>query len=67
MDVTKDLEEKEGILTSFFRGNNLSILESIVRYLKETGSLSYHNIAILLKRDDRTIWTVYKRALKKNA
>ena len=43
----------------------LSALESIVFYLKEKFSLTYHEIAILLKRDDRTIWTVYQRAKKK--
>ncbi len=43
----------------------LSILESIVSYMKEQFSLTFHDIAILLKRNDRTIWTVYKRAQKK--
>jgi len=43
-----------------------SILESIVLYLKDSLNLSYHQIALLLKRDDRTIWTVYQRARKKH-
>ena len=43
----------------------LSVLESIVLYLKEEFELSYHKIAVLLERDDRTIWTVYQRAKKK--
>ncbi len=43
----------------------LSALESLVVYLKDEFSLRYHEIAILLKRDDRTIWTVYQRARKK--
>ena len=43
----------------------LSVLENIVSYLKDTFGLSYHNIAILLNRDDRTIWTVYQRSKKK--
>lgn len=42
-----------------------SILESIVAHLKETYSLTFHNIAVLLNRDDRTIWTVYSRFKKK--
>ena len=65
MDVTKDLEEKEGILTSFFRGNNLSILESIVRYLKDIRNLKFSHIAIFLNRDQRNIWTLYSRSKKK--
>jgi len=51
---------------SLFSNLKLSILESIVKYLKEKLDLNYHNIAVLLKRDDRTIWTVYNRCLKKN-
>ena len=47
--------------------DKLSALESVVLYLKEEFSLNYHEIALLLKRDDRTIWTVYQRARKKNA
>ena len=43
----------------------VSILESIVAYLKDDIKLSYHDIALLLNRDDRTIWTVYHRAKKK--
>jgi transcriptional regulator len=38
--------------------------ESITLYLKKSG-LKYSEIATLLKRDDRTVWTVYQRALKK--
>ena len=44
---------------------SLTILESVVVYLKERWLLNYHQIALLLKRDDRTIWTVYQRAKKK--
>jgi predicted DNA-binding protein (UPF0251 family) len=40
-------------------------LESIVKYLKEHENLTYHQIAVLLSRDDRTIWTVYKRTTLK--
>lgn len=47
------------------RDSRLSVLESIVVHLKEHSRLSYHEIALLLNRDDRTIWTVYNRALHK--
>ena len=50
---------------SVIADKKLSVLETIVYYLKKTYSLSYHDIALLLRRDDRTIWTVYQRALKK--
>jgi len=42
-----------------------SILEIIVSYLKEHYGLNYNQIAGLLKRDQRTVWTVYNRAKKK--
>jgi hypothetical protein len=34
-------------------------------YLKEEKKLSFHKIAIILNRDDRTIWTCWHRASKK--
>jgi len=48
-----------------FRDSTLSILEAIVVFLKDESGLSYHEIAMLLKRDDRTIWTVHDRAGRK--
>jgi len=45
--------------------SKFSVLESIVAFLKEQG-LTYHEIAQALNRDDRTIWTVHKRALDKH-
>ena len=46
---------------------SLSVLEVMVEYLKEHEALSFHQIAALTNRDDRTIWTVYSRAKKKRA
>ncbi len=51
---------------SIFSQKPLSAQESIVTYLKDKLHYSYHAIAILLKRNDRTIWTVYHRSGKKN-
>ena len=53
------------IPVSILKDRNLSVLENIASYLKDTFGLAYHKIAILLSRDDRTIWTVYQRAIKK--
>ena len=46
---------------------SLSVLEVLVEYLKEKLHLTFHEIAVLTNRDDRTIWTVYHRAKKKRA
>jgi len=48
-----------------FRDRSVAVLEALVEYLKDVKKLSYHEIAILLNRNDRTIWTVYNRAKKK--
>ena len=47
---------------SIFEDRKMGVLEAISEYLKEEYKLTYHEIAVLLNRDDRTIWTVYKRA-----
>ena len=53
------------IPVSILQDRNLSVLENIASYLKDTFGLTYHKVAVLLNRDDRTIWTVYQRAKKK--
>lgn len=45
----------------------LSVLESIVSYLKDELGLRFSEIASELHRDQRNIWTVYRRAAKKLA
>ena len=55
------------IPSNILTDRSVSVLEAIVKYLKEKKNLTYHEIAVLLNRDDRTIWTVYQRARKKNA
>lgn len=63
-DKLKILPSKYFLPISIFQ-NKLSILENIVLYLKDELKLSNHLIATLLKRDDRTIWTMYQRGRKK--
>ena len=62
---TKLAESKEHIPSSIFLDRGVSVLEAIVEYLKDKRELTYHKIAVLLNRDDRTIWTCYNRAKKK--
>lgn len=45
--------------------DNLTILEGIVCYLRDERNLRYSEIASLLNRNERTIWTVYRRARQK--
>lgn len=59
--------EQFSVPISIFSNRKLSILESLVSYLKKTQNLKLSQIASLLNRDQRTIWTSYSRARKKYA
>ena len=61
-----EISSAYNIPVSILKNRKKSVLENLVFYLKQNFNLTYHNIAILLNRNDRTIWTVYQRALKKN-
>ena len=50
------------IPTFLFKDRSVAVLEALVEYLKDHKSLTFHEIAMLLNRNDRTIWTVYRRA-----
>ena len=56
--IRKELQ----IPTHIFRDRTLSVLESLSEYLHKVRGLTYHEIAVLLNRDDRTIWTCCHRA-----
>jgi len=58
------LKEKLTIPTTIF-SSKLGALESVVKYMKENLSFSYSEIAKLLKRNEKTIWTAYNKARKK--
>lgn len=58
-------EEQEKIPVTIFN-DELSPLESISRYLKDSLGLSYHEIAVLIGRDERNIWHSYSSSLKKH-
>jgi predicted DNA-binding protein (UPF0251 family) len=59
--------KNEGIVVpvNIFSDDKLSILESVSIYMKDRFNMSYHEIALVLGKDDRTIWTVVNRARKK--
>ena len=58
-------ESRFFIPVSVFVNRKFSVLEVIVSYLKEKFGLRYSEIAVLLSRNERNIWTVYNRFLKK--
>lgn len=59
----KRTREITQIPISLFSGK-LAASEVIVKYLKEKG-LSYAEISKIIKRDQRTVWVTYSKAIKK--
>ena len=51
--------------SSSFSNSNLTIFESLVKYLKEEKGFNFHQISVLLNRNERNIWTIYRNSLKK--
>jgi hypothetical protein len=45
-----------------FRDRTLAVLEVMVEYLRDVKKMKFHEIAQIINRDDRTVWTVYRRA-----
>jgi len=62
--VFKPTEHRRMIPLSELKAN-LSILEAVVTYLADTQRLRYADIARLLQRDPRTVWTAHSRAQEK--
>ena len=56
---------EEYIPLIIFFNDKLSSLETTVKFLKENRNLNFSQIAKLLNRDPRTIWTTYTKAKKK--
>ena len=57
--------ENNDLPISIFKNKELSGLETITKYLKEVRNLKYSDIASLLNRDSRTIWSTYNASKKK--
>lgn len=57
---------KYAIPLSSFKSRKLSILETIITHLKDSYGLGYSEIAEILKRDYKTIWSIEKKAKKKH-
>ena len=50
-----------------FSSAKFSMLEALVKFLKEDLELKFCEISKLIGRDQRTVWTVYRRAVSKKA
>jgi len=63
----RKVDSKINIPLYVLQDRSLSFMESVVFYMKDEFEMTYHEIAVALNRDDRTIWTVYNRARKKKS
>jgi hypothetical protein len=61
INLYTEVSPEESVPVSIF-SQTLSPSEALCKYLKENRALSFHEIAVLLNRNDRSIWTSYSRA-----
>jgi DNA-binding transcriptional MerR regulator len=59
------VQQQEIMIPVYIFSRKISCLEAVVKYLSEVLKIKNAKIAILLKRDIRTIWTTYQNAIKK--
>jgi hypothetical protein len=51
---------------ALFANRKLGVMETIVKYLREEENLQWKEIAKLLNRDNRVVWTTYQKAQRKD-
>lgn len=64
-----ELDKENSVLIPIqvFQDRRVAVLEALVEYLKDVRALSYHEIGIILSRNDRTVWTVHMRVKTKRS
>ncbi|MEK6860611.1 MAG: hypothetical protein AABY07_01450, partial [Nanoarchaeota archaeon] len=63
--IIQILSEKEILIPLSIFNKKLSVLETVVKYLKENPKFNFHKIGELIGRDERNIWHTYNSARKK--
>ncbi|MFH1327209.1 MAG: hypothetical protein ABIH59_03730 [archaeon] len=64
-EIIELIEIKETTIPINIFSSKLGALEALTKYLKENLSMNYKEIALLTNRNERTIWTSYKKAFIK--
>ncbi|MCX6749737.1 MAG: hypothetical protein NTW17_03285, partial [Candidatus Pacearchaeota archaeon] len=65
-EIFEIIREKEIRIPVSIFSKELGALESLTKYMKENLNMSYKQIADEISRDERTIWTSYKKAQGKH-
>lgn len=63
--LVKVRKSKIMVDASIFKNKKLTIFETLVKHLKEDVDMTYHEIGVLLDRNERNIWTIYNRVRNK--
>lgn len=63
-EIVRLLSEKETLIPVSIFTSKLSILETIVKYLREN-NFNFHQIGELIGRDERNVWHIAHTAVKK--
>ena len=58
-------KEKALLIPISIFSTDLAPSEALIKYLKETQEISYHEISVLINRNERSVWASYQRAIKK--
>lgn len=61
----KDKKDSDLIPVSIFDNDKLSILEALVKYMKENLRMRHVAIGNVLKRSDKTVWMTYHKSKQK--
>ncbi|MBN4049194.1 hypothetical protein JYT91_01110, partial [archaeon AH-315-M20] len=61
----KGKEEETLLIPVSIFSTKLAPAEALIKYLKETHDINYHEISILINRNERGVWASYQRAIKK--
>ncbi|MBI3623061.1 hypothetical protein HY212_03200 [Candidatus Pacearchaeota archaeon] len=64
-EIAEIIEMKQKNIPVSIFTKELGALESLVKYMKENLGMNYREISKQLLRDERTIWTAYKKAYEK--
>jgi hypothetical protein len=71
--IINELREKEYLIKKTGYGSvpitifsrEVGALESVCKYMKENLGMTFHEIAVALNRNDRTVWTAFHKASEK--
>ena len=66
LEEKRQERESPQVPLSIFRDRDLGSLEALTKFLRDHHDMGYSEIANLLNRDARTIWSSYNRACEKN-